>query len=65
MMPTAPFNAWLMYMPDFIQKNMLQEVTSQLLYEPSSTNFHPEGLFSESIFGQIGSSIRYTSLAPA
>ena len=62
MMPTAPFNAWLMYMPDFIQKNMLQEVTSQLLYEPSSTNFHPEGLFSESIFGQIGSSIRYSRL---
>jgi len=62
MLPNAPFNAWLMYMPEFIQKNMLQEVTSQLTFEPSSNNYHPEGLFSENIFGQIGSSQRYSRL---
>ena len=62
MMPTAPFNTWLMYMPEFIQKNMLQEVTSQLVFEPSSNNYHPEGLFSEQIFGQIGTSQRYSRL---
>ena len=62
MTPTAPFNTWLMYMPEFIQKNMLLEVTSQLTFEPSSNNYHPEGLFSERIFGQISSSQRYSRL---
>lgn len=32
-----------------------KEVTSNFIHETSSTKFHPEGLFSEEIFGQITS----------
>lgn len=36
------------------------EVTSPFIKETSSTRFHPDGLFSEIIFGEIGSSQRLT-----
>ena len=62
MIPQEPFNFWTMNPDEFIQRNGLKEVTSQLNYEPSSTNFHPEGLFSEEIFGQLGSSSRIATL---
>lgn len=37
-----------------------KEVTSNFVHETSSTRFHPEGLFSEEIFGQIASPERIT-----
>lgn len=62
MEPTAPFNIWPMQIDDFIKKNFIQEVTSQMIYEPSSTNFHPDGFFSEQIFGELGSPTRLNKL---
>lgn len=62
MEPQAPFNIWTMHPEQFILKNNLKEVTSQMIFEPSSNNFHPEGLFSEEIFGQVGSSSRISTL---
>lgn len=35
-------------------------VRSQFIFDPATKNFHPEGLFSEVIFGPIGSKDRYT-----
>lgn len=35
------------------------EVTSPFILEPSSTRFHPHGLFSEIIFGEMGSNQRF------
>jgi len=36
------------------------EVTSPFILEPSSDRFHPAGLFSEVIFGEIGSTQRFS-----
>ena len=57
-----PANIWDIDMSDYVAKNYLKEVTSMLVYEPSSKNFHPEGLYSEQIFGEIGSSARMGTL---
>lgn len=62
MKPTAPFNFWTMDPDQFILRNSLKEVTSQMIFEPSSNHFHPEGLFSEEIFGQLGSASRISTL---
>ena len=49
--------------PDLeIMKNGLLEVKTPLIWEPSSTNFHLDGLFSEGIFGQIGTPERFSRL---
>ena len=58
MIPKDPANIWPMDVDTFIKQNMILEVTSPFIFEPSSNNLHPEGLFSETIFGQIGSSDR-------
>lgn len=58
MIPKDPANIWPMNVDSFIKQNMILEVTSPFIFEPSSNNLHPEGLFSETIFGQIGSSER-------
>lgn len=58
MLPKTPFNTWVMDINDFIQKNRCQEVTSHSIYVASTTDFHPQGLFSEEIFGQIGTTAR-------
>lgn len=50
-----PINITLLDTPAFISENKVMPVTSALLYEPSTHSFHPEGLFSEEIFGKIGS----------
>jgi hypothetical protein len=36
----------------------MREVTSHSMFEASSTKFHPDGLYSEEIFGELGSQSR-------
>jgi len=59
-MPNKPFNVALMDVNKFIEEEQLKEVSSPLIREPSSNNFQQQGLFSESIFGEIGSPTRMT-----
>lgn len=63
MEPKNPLNIWDIDMDKYCKENFLKEVTSMFIYEPSSKSFHPEGLFSELIFGQIGSPERTGTLA--
>ena len=62
MTPTEPFNLWLMDVDKYVLLNGLKEVTSQMIFEPSTNMFHKDGLFSEEIFGQLGSPKRLTTL---
>ncbi len=62
MIPNDPFNITPLHVDNFIKAKGLLEVTSHLIWEPSSTNLHPDGLFSEGIFGQIGSSERFSKI---
>ena len=55
-----PVNITILDTPDFIAKGHVKRVTSAMLYEPSTHSFHPDGLFSEEIFGKIGSPERQT-----
>ena len=62
-MPTSakaaePFNLAFLDLDKLIRDENLMEVTSEFIKEPSSNHFHHEGLFSEEIFGQIGSETR-------
>jgi len=50
-----PFNIKIMDVEKFINENGCLPVTSFAIKAPSSSDFHPGGLFSEEIFGQIGS----------
>lgn len=59
----SPANVWLMDVDNFIQRNALKEVTSTFIYAPSSNLFHPQGFFSEEIFGQLNSPQRLTTFA--
>lgn len=52
---TDPINLTILDTPAFIAENRVGRVTSTMLYEPSTHMFHPEGLFSEVIFGKVGS----------
>lgn len=47
-----PFNMWVMDVDAFIKENDVGQVSSLSIHSPSSVSFHPEGLFSEEIFGQ-------------
>jgi hypothetical protein len=62
MLPQDPFNITPLHVDNFIKANGLIEVKSHLIWEPSSTNLHPDGLFSEGIFGQIGSPERFSRI---
>lgn len=62
MITNEPFNIAPLHVDNFIKNNGLLEVTSHLIWEPSSTNLHPDGLFSEGIFGQIGSPERFSRI---
>jgi len=62
MIVNEPFNITPLHVDNFIKSQGLVEVTSHLIWEPSSTNLHPDGLFSEGIFGQIGSSERFSRI---
>ena len=55
MIPSQPFNTRIMDVDEFIRTHGVLEVTSFNITEPSERTFHPTGLFSEQIFGQIGS----------
>lgn len=62
MQPSRPWNITTMNVSTYITKEFLGEVTSPMMYEPSSTSFHPLGLYSEQIFGQIGTPERISKL---
>ena len=53
-----PVNISLMNVDAFIDQHQCKQVTSLFIRESSSDEFHHDGLFSEDIFGQIGSSER-------
>jgi len=42
-----------------IKKWDIQRVTSNFITEPSTNEYHPDGLFSERIFGELGSENRF------
>ena len=50
-----PFNIQIMDVDDFIQRHSLLPVTSTNIFESGTRRFHPDGLYSEVIFGQVGS----------
>lgn len=58
-----PFRAGIMDSSDFVKRNDLQEITSASIFEPNARVFHPEGLFSEVIFGDVVGTERYTTMA--
>lgn len=47
--------------PAFIKQNGWLPVTSSLIKESSTDTFHPDGLFSEKIFGEVTSTSRMTT----
>ncbi len=51
-------NAKLLDTMKTIESEGLLPVTTYMIHEPSTNNFHPDGLFSEVIFGTIGSTDR-------
>lgn len=50
-----PVNITIMDVDAFIYRHRALPVTSALVLEPSTNNFHPDGFYSEVIFGNIGS----------
>jgi len=62
MKPKTPVRLWPMHVDKFVEYNFIKEVSSLMMYTPSSTIFHPQGLYSEEIFGQIGSTERLSKL---
>lgn len=54
----APFNISVIDPIEYIQRKSCLPVSSHSVYESSSEQFHPDGLFSEVIFGQVGSTER-------
>ncbi len=58
MIADAPFNVWVLDVNTWIQRHNVQPVDSLSIYEPSSTTFAVNGLFSEVIFGPLGSTDR-------
>ena len=58
MIPEAPFNVTLLDVNNFIRSHFVKQVTSLSIYSPSSNTFSETGLFSEEIFGNLGSTDR-------
>lgn len=52
---TSPLKLDILDVNSHIESNAVSEVTSIFIRQPSSTEFDTNGLFSENIFGQIGS----------
>jgi hypothetical protein len=50
-----PVNLSIMNVEDFIYRTKALPVTETLIMEPSTNEFHENGLYSETIFGSIGS----------
>ena len=51
----APFNITMINPDEYIERKQCLPVTSHAVYESSTERFHPDGLYSEVIFGQLGS----------
>jgi len=58
MIADDPFNVSLLDIDNYVQTHRLGQVTSLSIHESSSTAFSVGGLFSETIFGQLGSTDR-------
>ena len=54
----TPFNISIMDPDEYIKKYGIREITSTFIYENSTNDLHKEGLYSESIFGELGSKKR-------
>lgn len=54
----TPFNLHLMDVRNAIVEEGWEQVTSPMIREPSTTIFHPDGFFSERIFGSIATPAR-------
>jgi hypothetical protein len=50
-----PVNIRIMDVNQFIHEKRARQVTSSMVFEPSTSIYHAEGLYSEEIFGQVGS----------
>lgn len=50
-----PVNVSILDVNKFEKDRHLRAVTSTLIFEPSTSNFHEDGLFSEQIFGKLSS----------
>lgn len=59
----APIKLELIQSDEYIRDANLAFVTSATIFEPNSKKFHPQGLFSEEIFGSITSMDRYVTEA--
>ncbi len=55
------FKTRLLKYEEDIKVNLIQEVTSTVIFEPNTKSFHPQGLFSESIFGPLTDLSRFTT----
>lgn len=55
---SAPFNIRIMNVSAAIDRLQAKQVTSHNMFEATSTRFHPNGLYSEEIFGEIGTQQR-------
>lgn len=60
--PNAPFNIRIMDVDKYIKEHNTLPVTTALIKEPSSPLFNKDGLFSEEIFGRIGTVDRLLTL---
>lgn len=49
----APLNIYILDYDKHIRDRQLKQVTATFIHAPSSDMFHPEGLFSEEIFGEV------------
>lgn len=52
--PQAPFNVQIIDVDAYVKQFNILPVTSFAIKEASESTYHPSGLFSEQIFGQIG-----------
>ena len=63
MISVDPFNVWLFDVNAFIKQTGILPVRSLSIYQPSSSIYAEDGLFSEKIFGELGSTNRMVTLA--
>ena len=58
-----PLKLDLMDIDQYVKSNALPLVASPSIFEINSSRFHPEGLFSEEIFGSVTDLVRFTTEA--
>lgn len=54
-----PFNLTILDPDEYVERKECLPITSYAMYESSTERFHPDGLYSEVIFGQLGSRERF------